>query len=125
VSHYLLNDDGTTTPTSDYRLAWDSAKNRSQIASDIINGERVSTVFLVIDHNHLGQSPLPLLFETMIFCGSDRLDATGAELNERQWRYATKAEALAGHAAAADLLADSFAVQMPAADRLLPPSSEP
>jgi len=48
---------------------------------------RISTVFLGLDHNFSGTGP-PLLYETMIF---------GGKYDQHQQRYATKAEALAGH----------------------------
>ena len=56
-------------------------------------GLEVSTVFLGLDHRHGGGGP-PLVFETMIF---------GGALDGHQWRYATWAEAEAGHRAAVDI----------------------
>lgn len=56
-------------------------------------GVLVSTVFLGVDHDFLGDGP-PVLWETMAFCPS----LPG--LDEFQDRYATRAEAEAGHAAA-------------------------
>lgn len=51
----------------------------------------VSTVFLVIDHNHYSQDPnhVPLLFETMIF---------GGEYDMHQWRFPGEQTAVAAHA---------------------------
>ena len=49
----------------------------------------VSTVWMGINHQ-FGDGP-PLIFETMIFDGP---------LDQAQWRYATEAEAIAGHAKA-------------------------
>lgn len=49
----------------------------------------VSTVFLAVDHNY-GPHRNPVLYETMIFGGWDRL-------NEKQWRYTTREKAVAGH----------------------------
>lgn len=57
-------------------------------------GVYVSTVFLGLDHNYSGGGP-PVLWETMIF---------GGVLNEAQWRYRSKLEALRGHQAAVDLV---------------------
>lgn len=54
---------------------------------------RVSTVFLGINHN-FGDGP-PILFETMIF---------GGKHDQYQDRYATYAEAVAGHAAAVQMV---------------------
>ena len=50
---------------------------------------RVSTVFLGLDHS-FGSGP-PLLWETMIF---------GGPLDGDEWRYASRAEAVAGHESA-------------------------
>ena len=60
------------------------------VARDTIGNVRVSTVFLGIDHNFLGDGP-PLIFETMVF-GASALDG-------EQDRYSTWDEAEAGHAA--------------------------
>ena len=56
------------------------------------DGVRVSTVFLMIDHQ-FGGGP-PLLYETMIFGGAH---------DQEQWRYSTRDAALAGHARAVEL----------------------
>jgi hypothetical protein len=47
----------------------------------------VSTVWLGIDHNWTGHGP-PIIFESMVF---------GGPLDGCAWRYATLAEAEAGH----------------------------
>lgn len=80
-----------TFPVSDY-MQWavqfeDSAKRR--VAQDEVNGARVSTVFLGLNHQ-FGDGP-PLLFETMIF---------GGWHDQYQDRYATWDEAEIGHAQA-------------------------
>jgi hypothetical protein len=56
------------------------------IGDDTINGVRVSTVFLGLDHSFSEGDPI--LFETMVF---------GGEHNEWQERYFTYDEAEAGH----------------------------
>jgi hypothetical protein len=60
-----------------------------RVARDEFQGCRVSTMFLGLDHNFLGGEPV--LFETMIF---------GGPLDGEMWRYATYAQAEAGHAEA-------------------------
>lgn len=68
--------------------AWfetDREKKR-RIGYDEINGQRVSTVFLGLDHGW-GGGP-PVLFETMIFDGPN---------DSWQDRYCTYEEAEAGH----------------------------
>ncbi len=47
----------------------------------------VSTVFLGLDHNFMGEGP-PIVFETMVF---------GGPFNHTMWRYATWDEAVKGH----------------------------
>ncbi len=69
------------------------------IARDIVNGFLVSTVWLGSNHNFDGGEPL--IFETMIF-------------KEGNWedlyvdRYATREQALAGHAVALKWLEDNY-----------------
>jgi hypothetical protein len=64
--------------------------------TDLPCGAQVSTVFLAIDHA-LGSQTEPVLFETMIFW-------PGHALDDSQWRYHTRDEALAGHEAAIALV---------------------
>jgi len=56
-----------------------------------VNGHRVSTVFLGLDHSFSDDDPA-LLFETMVFKGESSADLECE-------RYSTWAEAEAGHAA--------------------------
>lgn len=63
------------------------------VARDGINGAHISTVFLGVDHAP-GHAQ-PLLFETMIF---------GGKLDGYEERYATREEALVGHADAVCLV---------------------
>ena len=61
----------------------DRVVQRDQVGEAII-----STVFLGVDHRHVGSGP-PILWETMVF---------GISPNEGdQQRYVSRAEALAGH----------------------------
>jgi hypothetical protein len=64
------------------------------LGEDELDGVRVSTVWIGIDHG-FGRTERPLLFETMIF---------GGTLDGDTWRYATEAEARAGHARACSLV---------------------
>jgi hypothetical protein len=64
--------------------------NRCRVASTIVGDTHVSTVFLGINHNFLDDDH-PITFETMIFA-PDRSEVVD--------RYATWAEAAAGHAKA-------------------------
>jgi len=56
------------------------------IAVDLVNGAKISTVFLAIDHG-FNDGP-PILFETMVF---------GGKYDGHQERYATWEEAWEGH----------------------------
>lgn len=58
-----------------------------RIARTVVDDVVVSTVWLGLNHNWDLQGE-PLIFETMVFGGS---------LAEHQWRYATEAQARAGH----------------------------
>ena len=65
------------------------------IATDDIQGFRVETVFLGINHNIPGIEP-PLWFESMVF--RESADGThGVRIKYDTLRYSTVADALAGH----------------------------
>lgn len=76
-------------PVSDY----------ARIGLDEVGDARVSTVWLGLDHGFLPGGP-PLIFETMIF---------GGDYADYCQRYATEAEAAAGHAAVVAALAEGHA----------------
>jgi len=87
-----IEKDGKPVPaTSEEFGVWFERQDR-QVARNRVNGRLVSTVFLGIDHSFRGD--VPILYETMIFC--DNQD----ELHQFQRRYATREEALIGHAEA-------------------------
>jgi hypothetical protein len=62
-----------------------------RVALDEVDGYRISTVWLGIDHSLGG--PVPIIFETMIFDDTGE----GREFDQWQDRYATEAQAIAGH----------------------------
>jgi hypothetical protein len=77
-------------------LEWATAfeyKNRRIALTEFENGDRVSTVFLGINHNYSNKGA-PILFETMIF---------GGEHDGYQERYCTWEEAEEGHKRAVEL----------------------
>ena len=92
MTRYMLNALGEPEPCPDL-LTWgrwyETADRR--VGNDVIGDTEVSTVFLGLDHNFGADKPI--LYETMVF---------GGELDGEQVRYATKAEALVGHAAMVD-----------------------
>lgn len=69
---------------------WARSRKDTMRVDETKVGERhnVSTVHLGLDHSHGG--PVPIIFETMVFSDNRRLD------NYCE-RYATEAEAVAGH----------------------------
>lgn len=73
-----------------------SGGDRRRVAFDKVGEVEVSTVFLGVDHG-ARDGGAPVLFETMIFGGSDEID-------QSQWRYTSRADALIGHAAALALV---------------------
>jgi hypothetical protein len=91
--HYFLNEDHTYRPCD--LMEWANQiedlwrENKKQVADEEINGKRVSTVWLGIDHNFLGGRPL--LFETMVFDGP----RGGSDIYMD--RYTTWDEAVKGH----------------------------
>jgi len=97
---YLYNKQGMRiglTCDADILKEWVDAWSVSRVVAQTVVGPmRVSTVFLVIDHNQsLDPDALPLVFETMIF------DSDGDD--RYQERYSTWNEAEAGHAKAVAL----------------------
>jgi hypothetical protein len=73
------------------REAWIASfedEDAKRIADDKVGDAWVSTVWLGLDHNFLGNGP-PIIFETMVF---------GGKYDQEQERYSTEAAALAGHA---------------------------
>jgi hypothetical protein len=64
-----------------------------RVAEDTIDGQRVSTVFLGVDHNFSGDGP-PILFETLVFGGP--LDGEGGrcstweEAKEQHWAIVSR-----------------------------------
>jgi len=86
---YKLNEDHTTEalPKGEYPLNGEFTASSKHVGDETIDGQRVSTVFLHLDHNWDPEGK-PVLFETMIF---------GGEYNEEMWRYCTWDEAKAGH----------------------------
>ena len=87
MSHYYLNEDKTYRPASLHEWATQFQHMDRHVADEIINGNRVSTVWLGLDHNHFGGRPL--LLETMIF------DKDGSDIYCE--RYTTWQEAEEGH----------------------------
>ena len=69
-------------------MEWAEAFKDNRVALDEIDGVRISTVWLGL--NHRFGPGAPLIFESMVFGGS---------MDEEQRRYSTEAEAIAGHAA--------------------------
>lgn len=85
--NYIL-ENGQAVPCTDIHkwAAWYETAER-HVGDDEIDGYRVSTVFLGLDHNFGGGAPL--LYETMIFCEGP--------LNNWAARYSTWSQAEAGH----------------------------
>lgn len=68
--------------------AWMETADRQVMNTVLVDGSRVSTVFLGLDHSWRAYGP-PILFETMIFADDGE--------SEIMARYSTWAEAMEGH----------------------------
>jgi hypothetical protein len=66
-----------------------------RVALHWIRGWMVSSVWLGLDHNFFGGTPL--IFETMVFPPGDEADRHGVWSENYQERYPSEAAALAGH----------------------------
>lgn len=98
---YILNRLGEPVVCSDLLEwgQWMQGEGRT-LARTELPRVTVSTVFLGLDHRMGAEGP-PVLWETMIFT-QDGSTADG--LNEEQWRYTNREDALAGHSRAVALL---------------------
>lgn len=72
------------------------------VGDNLIEGVHVSTVLMGIDHDFLGESSRPVIFETMIFCTDTPLE--GSDLDHYQVRYCTREQAARGHEIACALV---------------------
>lgn len=89
MRHFIL-DNHKAMPVDFMTWArWFEKADTRVVAKDLIEGSRVSTVFLGLDHSFGGGGP-PLLFETMVFDGP---------LNGEMERCSTWEQAEAQHAA--------------------------
>jgi hypothetical protein len=88
---YILDENGNPVEETDlikWAMWFENANNTRIVTRTEIGNTVVSTVFLGLDHS-FGEGA-PILYETMVFIDG--------ESNGEQWRYATKEEALEGHA---------------------------
>ena len=97
--HFILDADNNAIPAT--LLEWGRFREtdpRWRVGHDAVDGLVVSTVFLGSDHNYAGVGP-PILYETMVFHSADGGDADYSKsCDGSEARYATYAEAQAGHA---------------------------
>jgi hypothetical protein len=87
--------DGTSLTLEQWVKAYEGLTKKAVASTLLPDGTWISTVWLGINHQY-GEGP-PLIFETMVFPGQGQLAQC---LDWRHYdRYATEAEALAGHEA--------------------------
>lgn len=116
--YYALDRDFNPCPCGRNQFAWqlgdyDAQQHTRQMCDTNIDGIRISTVFLSLDHGFSGGTPI--LFETMIF-GDIPLD-------NYQWRYCTYKEAVMGHYEAVEEVEATLAL-LNQADNLLKQSND-
>jgi hypothetical protein len=83
--YYILDGHKTRAVDAKTWATW-WKKNDRHVGNDTINGSRISTVFLGLDHS-FGDGP-PMLFETLVFDGP---------LDGEMERYETWKQAEIGH----------------------------
>lgn len=100
---YVLDDEGVIQAEPDLIkwAMWMEKANRT-VFLDKVGPAEVSTVFLGLDHNHLGGDPI--LFETMVRVPGEEAFMGAHYIERSQMRYATKEEALEGHLYAVNFL---------------------
>lgn len=97
---YILNRLGEPVVCSDL-LEWARWMAGNQtLARTELPRATVSTVFLGVDHR-MGSKGPPVLWETMIFT---QKGSTADGLDQEQWRYTSREDALAGHSRAVALV---------------------
>lgn len=90
--YYKLDENKNVVPSS--REEWSDfiegnlPTNYKHVGDDMVDGKRVSTVFLGLDHNWNPESKIPIVFETMVFRNS---------VDIYQERYSIWKEAEEGH----------------------------
>ena len=69
--YYILDDDHNVVKASDVWQwsMWFETFDTRRVDLTEIDGVRISTVFLGLDHRMIGDEDRPLVFETMIFDG--------------------------------------------------------
>lgn len=89
MSSYILNANKEPVACPDFAewSKWMECHELRQVALTDLGFAKISTVFLALDHNFSGGTPI--LFETMVFSNI---------LDPRMERYATYEQAIAGHA---------------------------
>lgn len=89
---YVLNDAALPEVCHDLMrwAQWYNDETRRRLASTLLPGAWVTTVFLAIDRNGESGQP-PLLYETTVF------STEHCALQGRTCRYATREQAMAGH----------------------------
>jgi hypothetical protein len=102
MRHYIL-EGREAVPVGLLRWArWFETAYRHIGQTESCNGF-VSTVFLGLDHNFLGNGP-PILFETLVF---------GGEWDGEMFRYSTFEEAVEGHYRVCNLVGPKLLTYQP------------
>lgn len=85
---WILGRDGEPSRTDDIEVWTGFMKDSYLLKREAVDDEtEVSTVFLGMDHNFVGNGP-PILWETLVF---------GGHLDGEMDRYTSEADALNGH----------------------------
>lgn len=100
AKHLYFDWDGT--PIQEWEAILKGTYFNRSVAKNLINGWIVSTVWLMINHNHFLMTPL-LIFETMIFKDEENTP-DNEELRNFQARYSSYSEAQEGHLRACELV---------------------
>jgi hypothetical protein len=79
--------EGRPIPLLEWAALWEDHQGRRIGWTELEDGSTISTVWMGMSLGFTWKGP-PLIFETMAF---------GGPLDGEQWRYATEAEARAGH----------------------------
>ena len=98
LQHWIFDEQGEPKAVGIFEYIRWARNNSNALRKDAVGRVEISTVLLMVSSSMFEQPPL--IFETMIF---------GGEHDQYQYRYATKAEAIAGHERAVQLVREALA----------------
>jgi hypothetical protein len=108
IEFYKLN--GHAVEPVDDLIEWGNIMKQTNrhVAETFIEGNRISTIFLGIDHNYSGYGP-PILFETMVFIeGEGEWQERCSTWDEAEKMHEAMCQKVRNHLIAAGMVANQI-----------------